>query len=115
MNTCVLTGHLGADPEVVFTPDGVQIANFSVAFRSGKDKTSWLRVTCFERQAELAEKHLHKGAKIGVNGYLDQDKWVGSDGHNKTAYKLVARQIEFLKTDGRGFEQGKGPDDEIPF
>ena len=115
MNTCVLTGNLGKDPEVTYSPDGLQIANFSLAFRSGKDKTSWMRITCFDRTAELAEKHLHKGARVAINGNIDQDKWVGNDGQNRSSYKLIARQIEFIKTDGRGFENGQNPDDEIPF
>ena len=115
MNLCILTGNLGADPENVFTPDGVQITNFSLAFKSGKDKTSWIRVACFNKTAELAEKHLHKGARVGITGTLDLDKWTSTDGQPKSAHKLLANHIEFIKTDGRGFENSKNPDDEIPF
>lgn len=111
MNTCIISGNLGADPESVFTAEGTQIASFNIAFRSSKDKTSWVKVTCFNRLAEVVDKYLHKGAKVAVIGMLDQDKWE-KDGQTRTAHKLLANSIEFIKTDGRGFENGE---DDIPF
>jgi single-strand DNA-binding protein len=104
MNIVILTGHLGADPESKHTQDGMLIVNFSLAFKSTKDKTGWIKVVCFSKTAELAEKYLHKGAKIAVTGILDQDKWTTEKGENKTLIKLIANSIEFLKTDGRGFD-----------
>ena len=105
MNIAILTGHLGADPESKFSQDGMLIVNFSLAFRSTKDKTGWIKVVCFNKTAELAERYLHKGAKIAVNGMLDQDKWTTADtGETKTLIKLIANSLEFIKTDGRGFE-----------
>jgi single-strand DNA-binding protein len=104
MNICIFTGHLGADPESKYTQDGMLIVSFSLAFKSGKEKTGWIKTTCFNKTAELAEKYLHKGAKIAVVGVLDQDKWTTDRGENKTMIKLIANSIEFIKTDGRGFE-----------
>jgi single-strand DNA-binding protein len=98
MNNCILTGNLGADPESLYTTEGTHIVNFPLAFRSGKDKTSWIRVTCFGKQADSAEAYLHKGARIGVSGHLDQDKWTGTDGEHKSTFKLIANQVEFIKT-----------------
>ena len=104
MNISILTGHLGADPESKHTQEGMLIVNFSLAFKSTKDKTGWIKIVCFNKTAELAEKYLHKGAKIAVTGILDQDKWTTEKGENKTTIKLIANSIEFIKTDGRGFE-----------
>lgn len=110
MNTCILTGNLGADPESFFTPnEGVHIVTFSIAFRSTKDKTNWIKVTCFNKTAELAERHLHKGARVGVTALLDQDKWENSEGESRSAIKLIANSIEFIKTDGRGFDNEEAP------
>ena len=49
MNHCVLTGNLGDDPKDFYTPDGVAISSFQMAFRSGKDKTSWIRVRLLQQ------------------------------------------------------------------
>ncbi len=113
-NLCILTGNLGADPEVKYSNDGNPIATLNLAFKSGKDKTSWIKVTCFNRLAEVCEKYLHKGAKITAVGALEQQKWTTDNGEPKSTYKLLANSVEFIKTDGRGFENGQDEDD-IPF
>ena len=113
MNIVILTGHLGADPESKLTQDGMLIVNFSLAFKSSKEKTGWIKTTCFNKTAELAEKYLHKGAKIAVTGILDQDKWTTDKGENKTTIKLIANSIEFLKTVGRGFDSNNNANQNI--
>jgi len=112
MNNVILTGNLGDDPKEFYTPDGVAIASFSLAFRSGKDKTSWLRVSCYQKVAEVALRCLHKGAKIAVNGVLDQQKWTDEHQNPKSGYRLIANQIEFIHTDGRGFNKEAGAESE---
>ena len=75
LNSCILTGNLGADPEIFYSSEGDPVATFNLAFRSSKKKTGWIKITCFQRLAETAERYLHKGARIAVIGYLDQQKW----------------------------------------
>ncbi len=115
MNSVNLIGNLGQDPESFFTNDGTQIVNFSLAFMSTKkDKTNWIKVVCFQKQAELAEKYLHKGARLAVNGRLDQNKWVDDNNQTRSMIRLIANQITFIKTDGRGFENGDKQDSNTP-
>ena len=116
MNVSVLIGNLGQDPESAFTNEGTQVVTFSLAFRSGKDKTSWIQVKCWNKMAEVAETYLHKGAKIAVTGMLVQNKWTTDDGQNRSIHQIFANSIDFIKTDGRGFENGESqPDEETPF
>ena len=105
MNLLALTGNLGNDPEGLFNDDGLHIVNFPLAFSFGKKKTGWIKVVCFNKTAEIAEKYLHKGARVIVTGSLQQDRWE-SNGEKKSTYKFTASSIEFIKTDGRGFEDG---------
>ena len=77
-------------------------------------------MVCFNRLAEVAEKHLHKGAKIGVCGRLDQNTWETEEGVMRSSFQLIANSLEFikLKPDERGFEDGSPADtadDDIPF
>jgi single-strand DNA-binding protein len=110
LNNCLLTGNLGADVEVFFSSEGEPVATFNLAFKSSKKKTGWIKVTCFKKLAEIAERHLHKGARIAVIGTLDQHKWETDEGQTRTSYQLIANSIEFIKTDGRGFEEGSDKD-----
>ena len=107
MNQCILTGNLGNDPEIHFAQDGTQIAVFSMAFRSFGDKTNWIKVSCNNKLAQVVETYLHKGAKVAVSGLIDQTKWE-TDGTTRTSFRVLANQIEFLKTDGRGMENEGG-------
>jgi single-strand DNA-binding protein len=114
INTCILTGNLGADPEIFYSSDGDPIATFNLAFKSSKKKTGWIKVTCFKKLAEVTEKYLHKGARIAVVGILDQQKWETNEGAVRSSFQIICNSLEFIKTDGRGFEEGQG-NDEVPF
>lgn len=104
INSCILTGNLGADPEVFYGSEGDPVSTFNLAFKSSKKKTGWIKVTCFNKLAEITETYLHKGARIAVIGTLDQQKWETDEGAIRTSYQLIANSIEFIKTDGRGFD-----------
>ncbi len=114
LNQCFISGNLGADPEIHYPNSGETVASFSLAFKSGKDKTGWIKITCFKKLAEAVEKYLHKGARIIVVGSLNQEKWETDNGEKRTGYKIIAHTIEFIKTDGRGFKEGETKDD-LPF
>ncbi len=114
LNQSILTGNLGADPEVFYSSEGDPIATFNLAFKASKKKTGWIKVTCFNRLAEVVEKYLHKGARIAIVGTLDQQKWETDEGVKRSSFQLIAHTLEFIKTDGRGFEEGQGNGD-VPF
>ena len=110
LNSCILTGNLGADPEVFYGSEGDPVATFNLAFRSSKKKTGWIKITCFNKLAEISERHLHKGARIAVIGTLDQQKWETDEGVNRSSFQVIANTIEFIKTDGRGFDDSNNPE-----
>ena len=112
LNQTILTGNLGADPEVFYSSEGNPVASFNIAFRSSKKKTGWIKVVCFGRLAEVSEKYLHKGARIGLVGTLDQQKWENEEGVMRSSFQLIANSLEFIKTDGRGFD-GAGVGTEV--
>ena len=118
LNQTILTGNLGQDPEVFYSSEGKPVASFSLAFKSSKKKTGWIKVVCFNRLAEVSEKHLHKGARIAVIGTLDQQKWENEEGVIRSSFQLLANTLEFIKTDLRGFEDSPPTDvtdDDVPF
>jgi single-strand DNA-binding protein len=82
LNQVVLTGNLGDDPSSHYTPEGLAITHFNIAFKSSAKKkdANWIKVSCFGKLAEVASTYLHKGARIAVIGILDQNKWQGDEG-----------------------------------
>ena len=84
INKCILVGNLGREPDIKFTGDGKAIANLAVATSeswtdktSGQkvEKTEWHRVVIFGRLADIAQKYLHKGSKVYIEGQLRTRKW----------------------------------------
>ena len=113
LNQCVLTETLAMIQKSNFYGEGQPVANFNLAFNSSKKKTGWIRITCFNKLAEIAEKYLHKGARIAVVGALDQRKWE-DEGVTKTAFS-DHRQFYRIHQDRRqGFRERAQPED-IPF
>jgi single-strand DNA-binding protein len=122
LNQTVITGNLGDDPKEFFSPEGATVTSFDLAFQAAKKKTCWIRVVTFNKLAEISAKYLHKGARIAISGTLDQNKWTDKEGNNHTTFQILGNSMEFIKTDGRGFnketegEENTDPvTDDVPF
>ena len=70
VNKVILIGNLGSDPEVRYTPDGVPVANFSLATTESwndrntgerQERTEWHRLVIWSKLAEIAGQYLKKG------------------------------------------------------
>ncbi len=103
-NKVVLVGYLGADPEVRLTGEGKQVCNFAVATTENKkDKngevqqlTTWFRVTCWGRQAELAEIYLSKGSQIYIEGKIRVNEYSDRDGKQRSTLEVIASDLRFI-------------------
>ena len=119
LNQTVLVGNIGNDPIEHYSQDGVPVTTFDLAFASSKKKTCWIKVTFFNKMAELCSRHLHKGARVGVMGLLDASRWTDKEGNSHITFQILGNSVEFIKTDGRGFSEGETTpetiNDETPF
>ena len=109
LNTCVLTGNLGDSASVFYNSEGQPVASFNLAFRAGKKKTGWIRVTCFSKTASIVEQYLKKGDRIAVSGPLDHHQWETNDGAKRSSLQMNGNSIEFIKV--KAFEGGNGDDE----
>lgn len=83
--TIVITGNVGADPELKHTPGGVAIATFRVGSglrRFDKeangwvdDGTNWYSVSAFRSLADHAHASLRRGDRVVVTGRLRVRSW----------------------------------------
>lgn len=104
VNKVILIGHLGKDPEINSTNDGLKIANISLATsESWKDKitgsktekTEWHRIVIFnEKLADIAEKYLKKGSKVYMEGQLQTRKWTDKSGNEKYTTEIVLSRFK---------------------
>ncbi len=104
LNKVQLIGHLGANPETRFFPDGDAVTNISLATtETWKDKngekqerTEWHRVVFFGKLAEVAGEHLKKGALVYVEGRLRTRKWQDKDGQDRYTTEVAADRLQML-------------------
>jgi len=97
INKVILVGNLGREPDIKFTGDGKAIANLAVATSESwtdkttgqkVEKTEWHRVVIFGRLADIAQKYLHKGSKVYIEGQLRTRSW-DQNGEKKYTTEVV--------------------------
>ncbi|MEC8646205.1 MAG: single-stranded DNA-binding protein, partial [Candidatus Latescibacterota bacterium] len=123
VNKVILIGNLGGDPEVRYTPDGVAVANFSLATteswkdRNGErqERTEWHRLVLWRQLAEIAKNYLRKGSKLYVEGKLQTRSWDDQSGQKRYTTEVVVNEMEMLDSrEGGGGNMGGGGSDPGP-
>lgn len=112
VNKVILIGNLGRDPEVRYTPNGLAVANVTIATTEAwKDKasgenqerTEWHRVVFYNRLAEIAGEYLRKGSKIFIEGRLQTRKWQDkTTNQDRYTTEIIADSLEMLGSKGGG-------------
>ncbi len=72
-------GNLGKDPEVKDVKD-TQVAEFSLAAKTGKDEATWINCAVWGKRADVVKKYLHKGDRITVAGFGRMTTYEKKDG-----------------------------------
>lgn len=144
VNKVILIGHLGADPEIRYTPSGAPVANFRIATSDSwndkqgqrQERTEWHRIVVWGKLAEICGEYLAKGRQVYVEGRLQTRQWDDRDGNKRYTTEVQAREVTFLGGRGEGgggggakraapasgggdaggFDYGPPPmDDDVPF
>ena len=121
-----LTGRLGSDPEMRYTPSGDAVTNFSVATTrrwtgadgQAQERTIWWRIATWRKLAETCNQYLSKGRQVQVVGTVEEPHaWIDANtGAARAALQVTAQQVIFLGSrddnGGGGSQQsqnGTGP------
>lgn len=117
MNLVILTGRLGKDPEVRYTPKGTAYCRFTLATterRGGKTTTLWNDMVAWAKLAEVCGQYLSKGSKIGIRGHIAKSSWE-KDGVKRTTTEIVIDELEFLGEKHRNDQAPPEEGMELPF
>jgi single-strand DNA-binding protein len=110
INKVMLIGNLGKDPDMQFLEGNIAVAKFSLATtetfkdKSGKliSQTEWHTIVLWRGLAELAQKYLHKGSQVYIEGRLKTRSWEDKEGNKKFATEIVGDNLIMLdkRSDG---------------
>ena len=125
INKVILVGNLGADPKVSNTAGGSKSVNLNIATSDSwtdkasgerKERTEWHRVVIFNTAlAGVAERYLHKGSKVYLEGQLQTRKWEDNNGQERYTTEVVVPNFSgsLVLLDAKGDGSSMGGDNSV--
>jgi single-strand DNA-binding protein len=118
-NKVILVGNVTRDPEVKYTPGGTAVTDLGLAVNrfwfdkqsnERKEETTFVDVTLWGRQAEVAGEYLSKGRPVLIEGRLQLDSWEDKQsGQKRSKLRVVGETLQLLGgRDGGGGSGGGG-------
>lgn len=103
MNRVCLCGRLTKDPDVRYTQgaEPMAIARYTLAVdrrKKGENSADFISCIAFGKSAEFAEKYLHKGMKILVEGRIQTGSYTNKDGKKIYTTDVVVESTEFAES-----------------
>ena len=111
-NKVILMGNLTRDPEVRYTPSGTAVTDIGLAINrvwfnkqtnSKQEETTFVDVTLWGRQAEVAGEYLGKGRAVLIEGRLQLDQWDDKEtGQRRNKLRVVGENMTMVggRTEG---------------
>ena len=106
VNKVILIGNVGKDPDVRYLDSGVAVATFSLAttergytLQNGTqvpDRTEWHNLVLWRGLAQTAEKYVHKGDKLYIEGKIKSRSYDDQNGIKRTIVEIFADNMEML-------------------
>ena len=106
VNKAILVGNVGADPEVRYLERGVAVATFPLAttergfvMQNGTqvpDKTEWHNIVLWRKDAEFAERYVHKGDLVYVEGRIKTRSYDDKKGITRYVTEIWADTFELV-------------------
>ncbi|MBM3684779.1 MAG: single-stranded DNA-binding protein [Actinobacteria bacterium] len=101
-NNVDLIGNVTRDPELRFTPGGMAVAQFGLAVnrrtqnrqtQEWEERTSFFDVVCYGTLAENVSESCQRGARVMVQGRLEQRSWETQEGDKRSKIEVIADEV----------------------
>ena len=104
VNRVVLIGNLGKDPDLQHLEGNIAVAKFPLATtetykdRNGTliSQTEWHTVVLWRGLADLAQKYLHKGSLIYLEGRIRTRSWEDKDKNKRFITEIIGDNLVML-------------------
>ncbi len=114
MNKVILMGRLTRDPEIRYAnnENNTCIANYTLAVdrrfkRQGDEQTAdFIRCVAMGKGGEFAERYLHQGTKIVVEGRIQTGSYTNKDGQKIFTTEVWVESQEFAESKAASAQNG---------
>ncbi len=104
VNRVVLIGNLGKDPDLQHLEGNIAVAKFPLATtetykdRNGTliSQTEWHTVVLWRGLADLAQRYLHKGSLIYLEGRIRTRSWEDKDKNKRFITEIIGDNLVML-------------------
>ena len=106
VNKVLLIGNVGKDPDVRYLDNGVAVATFPLAtteraytLQNGTqvpERTEWHNIVLWRGLAQTAEKYVHKGDKLFIEGKIKSRSYDDQNGVKRYVVEIFADNMEML-------------------
>ena len=106
VNKVILIGNVGKDPDVRYLDNGVAVATFPLAtteraytLQNGTqvpERTEWHNIVLWRGLAQTAEKYVHKGDKLFIEGKIKSRSYDDQNGVKRYVVEIFAENMEML-------------------
>ncbi len=106
VNKVILLGNVGKDPEVRYLDTGIAVASFPLAtsdraytLTNGTqvpERTEWHNLVLWRGLAETAEKYIHKGDKLYIEGKIRTRSYDDQAGVKRYVTEIFVDSMEML-------------------
>lgn len=101
VNSVVVVGRVGQNPEMKYFDSGKVKVNFSVAVNRWDSKTKeeitdWFNIEIWDKYTEFAGEWVKKGSLVGIEGRLISSKWTTPDGETMERYLIRCSNIRLM-------------------
>lgn len=108
-----LQGRLCSDPEMGQTNSGTTMCKFRVAvnkkINKDSEKTSFIPVVVFGKDAVNCGEFLTKGRFVMVSGEFETDSYVDKDGNKRTGFSVISQRVIFGSGGTKSDDDEDGP------
>jgi single-strand DNA-binding protein len=117
LNKVMIIGRLTRDPEIRTTPNGANVASFSVATSFNwtnqqgqkQEQTEFHNVVAWRKLGDIVGQYLKKGSQVYIEGRLQTRSWEGQDGKKNYRTEIVADNMIMLGRPGGSSAAGAAP------
>lgn len=109
MNQAILMGRLTRDPEIRYTTNNIEVANYTLAVdrprkrgaQQEEQTADFIRCVAFDKAAEFAEKYFRQGMRVLISGRIQTGSFTNREGQKIFTTDVRVNTQEFADSKGQ--------------